>query len=99
MHIADRSLYLAISRLLWAFDFSKAINPVTGEEITPDMDNLAEGVMMLPNPFAAKITPRTPQRAEAVRREWAEVAKLLDTEEQWSEVPEGLIWNDEQNVE
>lgn len=95
MHIADRSLFLAISRLLWAFDFQKAVDPVTGEVITPDMDNLMEGIMAMPNSFPANISPRTAQKAQVVREEWEQVSGLLDGQSQWKTVPEGLIWKDE----
>lgn len=96
MHIADRSLFLAISRLLWAFDFQKAVDENTGEEIIPDKDDLLEGIMALPNPFPANIVPRSAEKAQIVRDEWAEVSKLLDEQGQWKTVPEGLIWKDEQ---
>lgn len=96
MHIADRSIYLAISRLLWAFDFRRAVDPDTKQEIVPDMDDLVDGMMCLPNPFKANIVPRSAYKAQCVREEWAEVAKLLDEEMQWKAVPEGLIWKDEQ---
>ncbi|WQF79469.1 Putative cytochrome P450 [Colletotrichum destructivum] len=99
MHIADRSLFLAISRLLWAFDFQRAVDRETGREIVPDMDDLAEGVMMLPKPFEAKLSPRSASKAECVRREWADMERLLDEKAQWKEVPEGLIWKDEQEIE
>lgn len=94
MHIADRSMFLAISRLLWAFDFDRALGQ-DGQEIIPDMSDLAEGVMMLPNPFPANIHPRNVDKADIVRREWNEISKLLDGQEQWLDVPEGLIWKDE----
>lgn len=97
MHIADRSIYLAISRLLWAFDFKRAIDPKTKKEIVPDMDDIADGMMCLPHPFPANIVPRNEYKAQCVRNEWAEVAKLLDDEAQWKEVPKGLKWNDEQD--
>ena len=96
MHIADRSIYLAISRLLWAFDFKRAVNSQTGEEIIPDMDDIADGMMSLPRPFKANIVPRDAYRAQCIRDEWMEISKLLDAEAQWKEVPKGLIWNDEQ---
>ncbi|KAI1338689.1 cytochrome P450 [Xylariaceae sp. FL0016] len=99
MHIADRSIYLAISRLLWAFDFKRAIEPKTGQEVVPDMDDLVDGFMALPKPFPANICPRSPERAECVRREWEQVSKLLDEDGQWEVVPEGLIWKDEQHVD
>lgn len=91
MHIADRSLFLAISRLLWAFDFHRAVDPDTNEEIIPDMNNLADGVMAFPKPFPASIMPRDDRKAQAVKEEWQKMTGLLDEYSQWKTVPEGLI--------
>ncbi|KAF3025776.1 hypothetical protein E8E14_014521 [Neopestalotiopsis sp. 37M] len=99
MHIADRSLFLAVARLLWAFQFKRAIDESTGLEIVPDMEDLAEGVMMFPRPFKTDLRPRTEQRAECLRKEWKKMEELLDDEAQWKVVPEGLIWKDEQEIE
>ncbi|KAI3327605.1 cytochrome P450 [Xylariaceae sp. AK1471] len=99
MHIADRSIFLAISRLLWAFDFREATDEETGRPITPDMDDLIEGVMQFPRPFHASIRPRDATKAGIVREEWSRMRSLLDEQEQWKVVPEGLIWKDEQRVE
>lgn len=89
-----------MSRLLWAFDFERAIDEKTEKEIVPDMEDLVEsGLFVQPNPFKAVITPRSPQRAERVREEWDAVAKLLDGEKQWQDVPEGLIWKDYEPTE
>ncbi|KAI2618200.1 cytochrome P450 [Hypoxylon sp. NC1633] len=95
IHIADRSMFLAVSRLLWAFDFKRAIDPKTGEEIVPDMNELVEGTMTFPKSFKANIVPRSASKAQCVRDEWHEVSKLLDEEMQWKTVPKGLIWKDE----
>ncbi|KAK7948932.1 uncharacterized protein PG986_009818 [Apiospora aurea] len=94
MHIADRSLFLAISRLLWAFDFRRPVDEVTGKEIVPDMADLTEGLFVMPRPFRAVITPRSEARARRVREEWEAVKGLLDEEMQWKTVPEGLVWRD-----
>ncbi|KAK8129580.1 hypothetical protein PG999_001960 [Apiospora kogelbergensis] len=94
MHIADRSLFLAMARLLWAFDFRRAIDETTGEEVVPDMADLTEGIFVMPQPFRARITPRSEGRARRVREEWDKVAKLLDHDMQWKTVPEGLVWRD-----
>ncbi|KAI1125338.1 cytochrome P450 [Nemania abortiva] len=99
IHIADRSIFLAISRLLWAFDFGKAIDQETGQEIAPDMDDFVEGVMQFPKPFRASIRARDAEKAETVRQEWADMSTLLDEQKQWRVVPEGLIWKDEQAFE
>ncbi|CAG8978781.1 hypothetical protein HYALB_00011046 [Hymenoscyphus albidus] len=99
MHIADRSLFLAIGRLLWAFNFERLSDPETNQEIIPDMNDLAEGVMMLPKPFRTKITPRSAEKAECIRKEWGQMEELLDEVAQWKVVPEGLVWGDEHNLE
>ncbi|KAI0419652.1 cytochrome P450 [Xylaria grammica] len=99
MHIADRSIFLAISRLLWAFEFNRATDPETGEEIIPDMNDISEGMMALPNPFPLNIQPRSPGKAAVIQEKWAEVSKLLNEEQQWEVAPEGLIWKDEQVFE
>ena len=99
MHIADRSIFLAISRLLWAFDFPRAVDRDTGREIIPDMNDLADGIMMLPKPFPADIRPRSASQAKSVRQEWGQMLRMLDGREQWEAVPEGLIWKDEQVFE
>lgn len=99
MHIADRSLFLAISRLLWVFDFKRARHHGSHSEIVPDMGDLSDGIIMLPRPFPANIVPRTAEKAQAIRDEWDQVSRLLDNRGQWQNVPEGLIWKDEQILE
>ncbi|KAH9983676.1 cytochrome P450 [Xylariaceae sp. FL0662B] len=94
MHIADRSLFLAVSRLLWAFDFRRAVDESTGEAIVPNMADLTEGLFVQPKPFEADIVPRSTLKAERVREEWRQMTELLDAEMQWKSVPEGLIWKD-----
>ncbi|KAF5558957.1 cytochrome p450 [Fusarium mexicanum] len=44
MHIADRSLFLAISRLLWAFDFDRVVSPETGKAIILDAADITEAL-------------------------------------------------------
>ncbi|KAI0594640.1 cytochrome P450 [Biscogniauxia sp. FL1348] len=99
MHIADRSLFLAMSRILWAFDLKRPIDPTTGQEIIPDMDDISEGIFVQPNPFGAVITPRNEHKAQRVRDEWKGMTELLDDEMQWKTVPEGLVWRDYEPLE
>jgi hypothetical protein len=84
MHIADRSLFLAISRLLWAFD----VEAVEGEIVDPS--NLSEGLLVKPNPFKARIVPRSLQKSEAVRLHWQLVEEQLEENGQWNQVPAGI---------
>ncbi|PHH90751.1 hypothetical protein CDD83_2747 [Cordyceps sp. RAO-2017] len=94
MHIADRSLFLAMSRTLWAFDLAPAVDDTTGREVLPDADDLVDGLFICPRPFQARIVPRSASKAAQVREEWAKARQLLDKKMQWETVPEGLKWKD-----
>lgn len=84
IHVAERSLFLGISRILWAFNIEPALDQ-QGQPILPDPDNLTQGFVCLPEEFPAKITPRSKARAERVVQEWKEAEQeCLDPEtKQW----------------
>lgn len=88
IHVADRNLFLAISRLLWAFEFKRPLDD-KGQEIVPDPTKATQGFLIAPLPFEAVIRPRDAKRAELIRQEW-ETAKRdkLDPETmQWKHFP------------
>ncbi|KAF1845289.1 cytochrome P450 [Cucurbitaria berberidis CBS 394.84] len=93
MHIAERSLFLAIARLLWAFDFHTA-RGANGNEIIPDAGDLTEGMLVQPKPFQARIVPRNSDKAARVESEWSQMVDLLDYNLQWKVPPKGLIWKE-----
>ncbi|KAL3459690.1 cytochrome P450 [Aspergillus heterothallicus] len=84
IHVAERSLFLGMSRILWAFDIRPALDD-KGKEIIPDADRLTQGFVCMPEEFPARITPRSEERADMVRSEWKAAEKEnLDTEtNQW----------------
>lgn len=92
MHIADRSMFLAIARMLWAFNLEKAVD-AEGREITPDQDALTQGLLVQPVAFPAKISPRTEKHADIVRAAWEEAQELLDGDKQWAKLPDTLMEN------
>lgn len=91
MHIAERSLFLAISRLVWAYNFERTRDE-NGQFITPDIEDLVGGITVTPADFKAIITPRSPDKAELIKREWQHCEEvILDAEtKQWKEVPSGM---------
>lgn len=90
MHVAERSLFLGISRLLWAFDFAPA-RDVNGNVLMPDAEKLTQGFVCMPEPYEAKITPRSPHVDELIRSAWAEAKKDLDADTgQWTKIPKGM---------
>lgn len=89
MNIADRSLFLAISRLLWAFRFDKAVDG-NGRDIVPEARAVTQGSLVQPLPFLPRILPRTAVHSELVKESWGRSQELLDDEGQWLEAPEGI---------
>ncbi|KAH7128216.1 cytochrome P450 [Dendryphion nanum] len=89
MHIADRSLFLAISRLLWAFEFHP-VEDAAGNKLLPNPDDLTEGLLVQPKPFSVRIVPRSLTKEEIVRKEWADVGEFLNEEGQWKKVPDEI---------
>lgn len=88
IHVAERSLFLGMSRILWAFDISPKLNE-TGKHIVPDPDVLTQGFVCMPEPFQANITPRSKERADIVMREWDQAkSDCLEVEsQQWKQSP------------
>lgn len=90
MEIAENSFFLGMARMVWAFNFEKALD-IDGNQITPDPEDLVGGLAASPTPFPARITPRSEKRAEIVRQEWKEAEKALDSDsKQWKEYPQDL---------
>lgn len=88
IHVAERSLFLGMSRVLWAFNIDPALDD-QGKPIIPDPDRLTQGFVCMPEEFPARITPRSKERAEMVAREWKEAQeKSLDPQtKQWIQSP------------
>lgn len=84
IHIAERSLFLAISRMMWAFNVEPALDE-KGQQILPDADRLTQGFVCMPEEYPARITPRSKAKADMVVKEWKEAEqKCLDPEtKQW----------------
>ncbi|EEA28673.1 hypothetical protein EYB25_000407 [Talaromyces marneffei] len=84
IHIAERSLFLAISRIMWAFDVEPALDK-NGQQILPDPDRLTQGFVCMPEEYPARITPRSKAKADMIVKEWKTAERqCLDPEtKQW----------------
>ena len=73
MHLAERSLFIAIAKLLWAFEFKeKPGRPVDVDPETGFMD----GIVRTPKNFECEIRVRQ-ERKEILENEFAEVRNVL----------------------
>lgn len=96
MHIAERSLFLGVSRIIWGFNIKPPVDPVTGKQKPlPDIDDLVGSLTVQPAPFEATITPRSDEKAGIIREGWrdTEVSHLDKQTLQWKEVPPGMAFS------
>ncbi|KAJ5088543.1 cytochrome P450 [Penicillium angulare] len=61
--VAEASLYIVVSRLLWGFN----ITPIEGEEL--DMDSKIAGLVTKPRPYKVSIKSRSPSHEDVIRKE------------------------------
>jgi hypothetical protein len=91
MHIAERSLFMAMARMLWAFNFERVLDQ-NGIPIPVDIDDLVGGISVQPADFKVKITVRSKEKGNIIRKAWKECEDtLLDpVTKQWITVPLGI---------
>ncbi|OCL13593.1 cytochrome P450 [Glonium stellatum] len=83
-HIAERGLFIAISRLLWAFSFSRKLDNA-GNIIPIDRDAVTPGFIVRPVPYPAVIKPRDQGSAKIIRETWKEAQNSLDADGNFTE--------------
>ncbi|KAL2005978.1 hypothetical protein VTN00DRAFT_9632 [Thermoascus crustaceus] len=74
IHLGERNLFLAISKLLWAFSFDKQVDEA-GKVIELDVDPVtgySEGFLVCANLFPCRITLRSEARQDTIMREFAQ---------------------------
>ncbi|KAI5295446.1 hypothetical protein KEM52_001371, partial [Ascosphaera acerosa] len=101
IHIAERSVFLGVSRLLWGFNMGIKRGP-DGKPISPpDSLELIPGLINRLVEFAADIKPRDEGRVKVIRQAVRDdEARLLDPKtKQWLRLPEGVKLPTPGNVE
>ncbi|KAL1999237.1 hypothetical protein VTN02DRAFT_4837 [Thermoascus thermophilus] len=83
LNIAERSLFLGIAYMLWAFDFSHALDE-NGKPIPVSTEAVTQGIVCRPKPFPLRLTERDPRKTKMVLKAWDNAKELL------SRYPEGI---------
>ncbi|KAH0847599.1 putative Cytochrome P450 oxidoreductase [Fonsecaea pedrosoi] len=83
-HVADRTLFITMARLLWAFEFHHKLD-AQGVPILVERDALTEGLVVGPAPFQCTIKPRSEDKVDIIRKLYQDTAKELD---QWGNYTE-----------
>lgn len=89
-HLAERNLFLTVSKILWACDVSKREGE-DGKEIPIDTENYSPGGVVSIAPYAVGIKPRSRVRLDVAKREWdTGREEFLDENQQWKKFTAGL---------
>ncbi|KAH6697419.1 putative cytochrome P450 oxidoreductase [Plectosphaerella plurivora] len=78
-HVAERNLFIAISRILWGFTITSAID-AQGQPVPINRDAVTPGLIVRPEDFECTITPRSPGHKTLIENLWKESEKNLDSE-------------------
>lgn len=77
LNIAERSLFLGIAYMLWAFSFEHAVDH-KGNKI-PVSEDVTQGIVCRPVPFQLKLVERDTARTAKVLKAWDNAKELLNT--------------------
>jgi hypothetical protein len=80
MHLAERTQWRAIAKLLWAFTIELPTDPVTGEKLIPDPEAYKEGIAHGPLPYNVVLRPRSQAHVDVIMRD---VEHSLQTLQKW----------------
>ncbi|EGO01020.1 hypothetical protein SERLA73DRAFT_71993 [Serpula lacrymans var. lacrymans S7.3] len=73
MHLSLNSLFINVSRILWAFDITPIVD-TAGNKVVPDSWAYTNGFNSRPVSFDCQIIPRSERKVECINMEW-EAAK------------------------
>ncbi|EXJ76279.1 uncharacterized protein A1O5_00787 [Cladophialophora psammophila CBS 110553] len=83
-HVAERALFLAISRLLWGFEFHRAVDS-NGQPLPINRDAVTPGFIVRPEAFECEVRPRGSERLDLIKKAWREAQTQLDTDGNFKE--------------
>jgi len=73
MHVAERSLFLGMSRMLWGFNITPKVR--NGKQVPINPDQLTQGFVCMPDTFECDIKPRDAKRTKLIREDWQKSKK------------------------
>lgn len=75
-YIAEASLFIVLSRLLWGIDFQAPIDEKTGKPIIPDIADdertFSDGFVSIPKLYNITFKPRSEKSEAIIRKAWDE---------------------------
>ncbi|RTE79885.1 hypothetical protein BHE90_005644 [Fusarium euwallaceae] len=84
LHVAERSVFIGFSRLLWAFNINRPLDAF-GNPLPIDPDAVTPGFIVSPVPFKCNFTIRDEKRALLIEKEWNRCLEFLDKDGNYTE--------------
>lgn len=78
MHMAERSMWRVAAKLLWAFEFSEPVDPVTGSVIPLDVNAYNDGLLKMPLPYKVDVRPRSQVHVDTLKKELHDALVFLE---------------------
>nr|F1SY70.1 RecName: Full=Cytochrome P450 monooxygenase 69 [Postia placenta Mad-698-R]BAK09414.1 cytochrome P450 [Postia placenta] len=75
-YLAEASMFIVLSRLIWGFDFYAASDPQTGKARLPDVsdvDTFTDGLVTAPKIYPVGFKPRSEKHAEMIKASYRDV--------------------------
>lgn len=76
-HLAQASLFIVLSRLVWGIDFYAPLDPQTGRRVVPDVDDeegtWGDGLITGPHIFPVGFKSRSEKHAQVIKKAFEEV--------------------------
>lgn len=79
IHVAERNLFMAIAKIIWAFDISPAMGE-DGKPVAPDVDpqtGYSEGFLVCAKDFGCRITVRSEKRRATILGEYEQAQEVF----------------------
>jgi hypothetical protein len=73
VHVAEKSLYINMVRVMWGFNISKK-KAVGGGFVEPSL-GMIRGFLSVPNPFECEIAPRSKQHTKIIKQTMEQAEK------------------------
>ncbi|KIW79156.1 hypothetical protein Z517_05768 [Fonsecaea pedrosoi CBS 271.37] len=84
IHVAERSLYTAVARLLWSFNMKPAVDE-KGNVVPIDRDGMTPGFMVTPVHYNMVFESRDEERVALIRRSWKQAKSFLEEDGSYNE--------------
>ena len=74
IHLAERNLFIAVAKLIWAFEFTQ---PIGSESDTNPESGASQGFLHCPKDYGLSIRLRSPERGETIRKEYEQAQSVF----------------------